>query len=67
MISALRASDADSQCSKCYELYGIDFMVTEAGELYILEVNENPEFKITSHDKFAVYRSVFARLLQSLD
>jgi tubulin---tyrosine ligase len=43
---------------RCFEHYGLDFMVTEEWKVYLLELNPGPDFKQTGDRLSAVIRNL---------
>ena len=43
----------------CFELYGLDFLVDESHEVYLLEVNAGPDFKQTGKELDRVIYNLF--------
>lgn len=63
IVERLRADNSEYTCPGCFEVYGLDFIIDMSGRVFILEINENPEFKITSEAKFNTYKAVLEELM----
>ena len=67
VIDKLINKNPGTSCFNCFELFGIDILITDKGEIYLLEINENPVFKISSQRKYEAYRNVFEKLINKLN
>lgn len=48
------------------ELFGVDFLISDKGKLFLLEINSNPDINISSKNKFKVYLNVYQKLIQRM-
>lgn len=55
----------ETDCNS-FEIFGCDFLIDSNGRVFLLEINENPDFILSDPIKIEIYKKVFQKMFDFL-